>query len=45
MLALKVAQQGDSLQRTVLLQQGMKVGLPIGFKGIGHRAPVKYLAL
>jgi hypothetical protein len=42
---LKVAQQGDGLQSTVLLKQGKKVRLAITFKGIGHRAPVNDLAL
>jgi len=45
MRALKVAQQGDRLQRAVLHQQGKKVVLPIVFKGIGNRAPVDDLAM
>src|SRR5690554_785448 len=38
MLALKVTQQGDGLQRAVLLKQGEKVVLPETFKRVGHRA-------
>jgi len=45
MRALKVAQQGDCLQRAVLHQQGKKLGLPIVFKGIGHRAPMNDLTM
>jgi hypothetical protein len=39
MLALKMTQQGDGLQRAVILKQGKKVVLPIAFKGISHGAP------
>ena len=42
---LEVTQQGDGLQRTVLLQQGDKVILPIALEGIGDCAPVNDLAV
>ena len=45
MLALKMAQQSDRLQRAVGQKQRQKVGLPIAFKGIGHCASVNDLAL
>ncbi len=45
MLALKMAQQRDGLQRAVILKQRKEVILPIAFKGIGHRAPVNDIAV
>jgi len=45
LLALKMTQQGDGLQRAVLLKQGEKVVLPKTFKRVGHRASMKDLAL
>ena len=45
MLALKMAQQRDGLQRAVILKQREEVILPIAFEGIGHRAPVNDIAV
>jgi len=42
---LKVAQQGDGLQRAVILKQAEEIVFPVAFKGIGYRAPVNDLAV
>ncbi len=45
MLTLKMAQQGDGLQGTVLLKQRKQISFPISFKGVGHGAAMRDLAV